>query len=717
MKLGEIPSQGINPQPPQMPQLGQGGMMGTQQPMQTPQVPEGPPAPYVQAEEHDENESSEEKVPSKLKKFLAEVNIADHLEEAQLTKIGKQVVEGYMTDMASRREWEENLDTWTKMALQVRENKTFPWPKASNVKYPLLSTAAMQFSARAYPSLVPANGEVVKAQVIGYDQDGKKAKKAERVGKHMSYQIMKKMCGWEDDMDKLLIILPIVGTCFKKTYWDGLQKEITSKLILPKDLVINYWAPNLEKAERKTERIHMSRREVLERINSEVWLDVDLPDPPKAKEDRIDMDRTNQMRATAQDETVPYLILEQHRFLDLDEDGYEEPYIVTVEESTSKVLRISARFDDDSIETNLKGKVIRITPTEYYTKYGFIPNPDGGFYDLGFGLLLGTLNESVNTIINQLIDAGTLSNLQSGFIAKGLRIKMGESRFTPGEWKSVNSTADDLNKQIVPLPVREPSTVLFQLLGTLVTSAKELASVAEIFVGKMPGQNTPATTTMATIEQGMKVFTAIYKRVYRSLDKEFKKLYRLNKIYLDPNDEVIVLDVPVTEDDYDGDGYDICPTADPQASSSSEKVTKFQSVLQLMQLGVLNPQEVAKRGLEALEIPNPQELLNQGPPPPDPKQVEMQAKMQLEQGKAQAKQAEMQMKAQLEQQSAQVKNAMAAQMHAQELQFKQAMGELDLKIKALDAQIKAHEGVQKLQQSDEAHKQKLSQQAKEPKTT
>jgi chaperonin GroES len=232
-------------------------------------------------------------------------------------------------------------------------------------------------------------------------------------------------------------------------------------------------------------------------------------------------------------------------------------------------------MDDD-------GRVVEIKPTQYYTKFGAIPNPTGSFYDIGFGHLLGPINESVNTLINQLVDAGSLSNLQSGFLGKGLRVSKGESRFRPGEWKSVNVTGDDIKKHVFALPVREPSNVLFQLLGMLVTSGKELASVAEIMVGKMPGQNTPAYTTKETVEQGMKLFTAIYKRIYRSLKSEFRKLYRLNKQYLDPQEIVDVLDMEIPQSDYEGSENDVIPSADPSAASSSDKFAKVQQIFPLM---------------------------------------------------------------------------------------------------------------------------------------
>jgi chaperonin GroES len=308
------------------------------------------------------------------------------------------------------------------------------------------------------------------------------------------------------------------------------------------------------------------------------------------------------------DETTPYTFIEQHTFLDLDDDGYKEPYIVTFHKESKKVVRIVARFDETTIKQGPDGKIHKIDPIQYYTKFGFIPNPDGGFYDIGFGVLLGPINESVNTLINQLLDSGHLSTLQSGFIGKGLRIRMGDNRFTPGEWKAVNSTGSDLKQQIVPLPTKEPSNVLFQLMGSLITSGKELASVAEIFVGKMPGQNTPATTTMATIEQGMKVFTAVYKRLYRSLTEEFLKIARLNYLYLNPTTEVQDLNIMINPQDFDPKAHKIYPGADPTAVSQTEKLLKAQGLMELLPTGVLDPVKVVQRILDAQEQPNVNDL-------------------------------------------------------------------------------------------------------------
>lgn len=644
-----------------------------------------------------------------LTKLLQSKNIAESLDEDQLTEIGMRCKEGFDLDLESRSDWERDLDEWTKLAMQVREPKTWPWPKAANVKYPLLSTAAMQFAARAYPSLVPSDGKVVKSKVIGKDPTGAKWEKADRVSTYMSYQIMHEMKEWEEDMDKMLMMLPIVGTMFKKTYWDASEKRIKSCLVLPKKLVVNYWATSLEDAERVSEIIEISKRLVEERKRQGIFLDVDLGDPPSPEHTPI-----------PNDETTPYTFIEQHTYLDLDDDGYEEPYVVTFHRESGKVVRIVARWEESGVEHE-DDQIIKITPTHYYTKFSFVPNPDGSFYSIGFGVLLGPLNDSVNTLINQLIDAGTLNNLQGGFIGKGLRIKMGATQFQPGEWKPVNSTGDDLRKQIIPLPTKEPSNVLFQLMGTLITSGKELASVAEIFTGKMPGQNTPATTTMATVEQGMKVFTAVYKRVYRSLQEEFKKIFALDAIYLNPNHVVDVLDVPIGPEDFTLEGYDICPGADPTAMSQTEKLMKAQGLVELMAMAptAFNPVVVLSRVLEAQEQPNWRELFSQEvqmsgqiPPQPDPKQMEMQMKMQLEQQKAQMKGEEIARKMELETRSKEAQMAMEAQEHQMEMQHKLQMNQVDAAIGVHKQRIFAAEGAQKLQQNEQMFQQK-QQMAKE----
>jgi len=655
----------------------------------------------------------------KLANYIDDVNIAESLDDETLHKIGSEVAAGFDLDLGTRVDWDRAMEDWLKLAKQTVEPKTYPWPKASNIKYPLLSTAAMQFGARAYPSLVPSNEQVVKARVIGKDPSGEKLDRAERVSLYMSYQLMDEMDGWEEDMDKLLIMLPIVGTVFKKTYWDKVKKTNCSRLVLPKNLVVNYWTHCLETSERITEIIEMSPRVLKERQMAGLFLDIDLGQAPQPQE-TINTKLVNAQ--PAQDDTTPYTILEQHTYLDLDGDGYKEPYIVTVHRESTKVLRIVARYDVESFvwkegtEDSDNPVLVKIEPVHYYTKFGFIPNPDGGFYDMGFGCLLGPLNESVNTLINQLVDSGTLHNMQSGFLGKGLRLKLGEARFTPGEWKSVNATGDDLRKQILPLPTKEPSSVLFQLMGALITSGKELASVAEIFVGKMPGQNTPATTTMASIEQGMKVFTAVYKRIFRSLSEEFRKLYRLNSLYLNKDEYVAVLDIQIGQDDFNTKDHDIFPGADPQAISSTEKLMKAQGLMELLPSGLLNPVEVIKRVLVAQEQPNYEQLLNPQvlesgqppPPPPDPKLQEMQMKSQLEQQKIDQKGQQQQHQMQLEAADKATQMQMKAAEHAQDMQHKAQMNNLEAAIAQHKQAIFSVEGQQKLNLQAAEGRQKLT---------
>lgn len=674
--------------------------------------------------EQEEVQSADINPEMTLRALVESVNIAENLDEDKLIEIGEECKKGYESDKESRADWEKSAEEWTKLAKQIREDKTYPWPNASNVKYPLLTTAAMQFAARAYPSLVPSNGAIVKSRVIGKDPTGEKLERANRVSTYMSYQIMHEIPNWEEGMDKLLIQLPVVGVIFKKTYWDSTRKIPVSEVVLPKSLVVNYWAKDLVTAERISEEIEMSPRVLKERQMSGIFLDEELSTPVTP----------NGKNVPANDETTPYVLIEQHTYLDLDDDGYKEPYIVTFQKETGHVVRITARYDDDGIFLNDEGDLLKIEPIQYYTKFGFVPNPDGSFYDIGFGCLLGPLNESVNTLINQLIDAGHLHTLQGGFLGKGLRLRMGESGFRPGEWKPVNSTGDDLKKQIVPLPTKEPSKVLLELMGSMISSGKELASVAEIFTGKMPGQNTPATTTMATIEQGMKVFTAVYKRIFRSLTEEFTKIYDINRTYLNPETYAAVVDINIGPDDFSDDGYDICPGADPTAVSQTEKLMKAQGLLELLPSGMLNPVEVIKRVLEAQEQPNweqlmPPEVLQSGQvpePPPDPKLLEMQMKGQLEQQKMQLQAEGQQRKGELEARDAGVKLAMKAQEHQMDMAAKAEQAKLSAaeaihkqRIFSAESQLKlnqaAVEGRQKVQQKDAEHQQKLRQQKQQPK--
>lgn len=643
-------------------------------------------------------------------------NLIDDFDEDQLVELAEQCRNGYLNDKKSRAEWEDDLDTWIKLAKQIREEKTYPWPGASNVKYPLLATAAMQFAARAYPSLIPSSGKVVKGQVIGKDYTGEKYERSERVSTYMSYQLFNEMPHWEEDMDKMLMMLPIIGTMFKKTYYSKAADRIESCLILPKNLVVNYWTKSLDDCERISEVIYMSPRVLKERQNLGIYKDdVELGTPSKPQDVGDSM---------ADDETTPYTLIEQHTFYDKDGDGYPEPYIVTFDLDTGSLLRVAARYYLDDVTLSEDGETVaKIKPIQMYTKYGFVPNPDGSFYDIGFGVLLGPLNESVNTLINIQVDSGHFSALQAGFIGKGLRLKAGDNQFKPGEWKMVAGSGDDLRKQVIPLPMKEPSDVLFQLMGSLITSGKELASVAEIFVGKMPGQNTPATTTMASIEQGMKVFTAVYKRLFRALGSEFDKIFDLNALYLDPQKYITVIDTEIGPEDFNRDLCDIVPGADPTAVSQTEKLLKAQGLMEILPLipGLLDPIEVVSRVLEAQEQPNWQKVFSQQvqqsgqlpPPPPDPKLMAIQAKVEADQRKAQVDIQKKQMDMELDSRDRAMQMQMEQQKHAQEMQMMQekTMNEAASQIQMANifASTERMKGQQQLAQKDQAHQQKMAQ--------
>ena len=671
-----------------------------------------------------------------LQQLVDNVNIAETLEEDQLAQIGRQVCEWLDIDEEARRPWLEKNSQWLELACQVQQKKSYPWPDAANVKFPLLTTAAMQFAARSYPALVPGPN-LVQGIVIGRDVNGEKFESATRVGRHMSYQLLFEMQDWEEDMDRLCMAIPITGCLFKKTYFDSLKQQNVSELVYPNDLVIDYFARSVESATRKSHLLFKTKNEVLERINKGMWLDADLGEPRIAsasinstvQKTKDKIDGTVEPQVTS---ATPYKFVECHCWWDLDGDEYEEPYIVTVHYDSKQVVRITARFEMDGVETevseNGKEKIIKITPVEYFTKFGFIPNPDGSIYDLGFGLLLGGINESVNTLTNQLLDSGTLNNLQAGFLGRGIRVRSGGTRFLPGEWKPVDFVGDDIKKHIFPLPTKEPSEVLFKLLDALVTSGKELASVAEIFVGKMPGQNTPATTTMATIEQGLKVFTAIHKRLYRALGKEYQKLFRLNSIhaneqtYFTINEPEGPTGQEVYKSDYSPENISVKPNADPNVVSQSQKLMKVQSYGALLELGTINPQEYTKRFLEAVEAENIAKLM-EVQPKPDPEQQKVQAEMMMKQQDMQMKQQLEQMKMAIKEREAQLKEQemqMELRFKAIEQQMKQREMQMDMMVKAATSEqdVAANDANhrQKLRQGEEMHQMKKQQQAKAPKS-
>jgi len=568
-----------------------------------------------------------------LKDNIDKVNIAKDIDAQKLVEIGRKVVSGYNIDEESRKDWWKLTEEGLKIARQVAEVKSYPWPKAANIKYPLIATAAIQFAARAYPQIIQGS-DVVKASIVGQITI-EKEDRAKRVSQHMSYQLLEQMEEWETDTDQMLTSLPVVGMYFRKTYYDTLWKRNRSIAISPENLVVNQKITDLKTSRRITEKIYLYKNDVIEREMSKIFVD--------GISDKMEMN---------DDEDKAELFLEQHCWLDLDKDNYAEPYIVTVHHQSESVCRIAARYDAEGI-TEENGKIKRITPVEYYTDFGFLPDPAGNYYKMGFAHLLGPINETINVTINQLLDAGHLANCQSGFIGSGAKLKGGAVRVKPNEWIPIDVPGASLKDNIIPLPIKEPSMVLFQLLSLLTEAGMKLAAVSDTMTGEVPGQNTPATTVLAMIEQGLKVFTSIYKRIFRALKSEYKKLYRLNRLYMDEVEYVKVLDdqMAVFQTDYSADDLDIVPVADPTISSEAQRLARAQAMLNSLQF---NPTKGGKIGIlryyyEAIGVPNMEEFLPMaeikplltGGDPPNPELIKVQTaaleskvKMQIEQQNA-----------------------------------------------------------------------------------
>ena len=578
----------------------------------------------------------------KLDEVVTATNVADLLTEKDLVDIGLEVHKDFEADLLSRNEWERRTEESMKLALQVVEAKNFPWPNASNIKFPLITIAALQFHARAYPALITSETPV-KCRIMGEDKTGEKTARARRVEAHMSYQVLEEDEDWEAETDKVLITQPIIGCAFKKTYFDPIKNHNISENVLAKDLVVNYWTKSLDTAPRITQILYFSSNDVYERVARGLWHELKETKTNQPLGDNLKnaQDKAQGMSMPeSKDSSTPYEILEQHRYLDLDDDGYQEPYIVYVRRDTKQVLRIVARFFTNSISYKGK-KVLSIVPERYFTKYPFIPSPDGGFYDLGFGVLLGPLNESINTIVNQLVDAGTMANTAGGFFSRGIKMRGGNYSFAPLEWKHVDTTGDDLRKGIMPLPVREPSQVLFTLLNLLINYGERIGGSVDVLSGVSPGQNTPAETSRNSVEQGMKIFSGIFKRTFRSLKDEFKKLYRLNQLYLD---EEVSFDTDgqgvnkVLWQDYQNPNRDIVPAADPNIISDSARMMQASMIAErAMKVPGYNKYEVEKIFLKAMKISGIDQIYpdpkgpNAVPPPINPKVQVEQMKMQAQQ--------------------------------------------------------------------------------------
>lgn len=540
----------------------------------------------------------------KLAQYSEDANIAASLDESKLGEIAGKVKTGFEIDESSMASWLDKAEKALELAKLEAEKKSFPWPDAANVKYPLLTMASVQFASRALPEIVPSK-QVVKAGVTGADPQGGKAMRADRISKHMSWQVTRQMRGWTAGMDRMLHQLPLVGSVIKKSYFDPVLGHNVSDPIPLGDCVVNQNVRDIEAARRVTHRIYMYHNELIEKQRSGEYLDVDIGD---AK----DEDAPGEDSATHE-------LWEQHRWLDLDNDGYEEPYIVTVDKNTNKVLRIVARYYLDGIKHNGE-QVVSIKANCYFTKYDFIPDPSGGFLGVGFGHLLYPLNETINTIINQTLDAGTLANAGGGIFSSEVGIKSGVVRVKPGEFIRANAPAESIAKSFYAWPVPQPSPVLFNLLGMLNEAAREMMATQSISMDNIPA-NMPATTVLATIEQGQKVFNGIYQRIWTAAGEEYSKLYKLNAKYLNEEEYFTVLDeqMAIARQDYAMGDFDVYPAGDPSVSSDMQRAAKSQAMMDTVGMPGVNSLEVVREFyMSGIKVDDVDRFVAKELPPPQP---------------------------------------------------------------------------------------------------
>ena len=544
-------------------------------------------------------------------------NLAELLDDGYLGEISSDLRGSYEDDLESRSEWEE---TYTKGLDQLgvkHEERSQPFEGASGVTHPLIAESVTQFQAQAYKELLPSGGPV-KTQVLGL-QDAEREEQASRVKNFMNYQIMEVMEEFDPDMDQLLFYLPLSGSTFKKVYFDEAKQRAVSKFIPAQDLVVPYAASDLATASRVTHVLRMDANEVRKMQIAGVYRDVELSKYDEGEDEvRQKIDEIQGTSKTYTDEV--FTILEMH--VDLDLEGFEDmspngeptgialPYIVTIDEGSGKILGIRRNFEEG---TGLAKKI------QYFVHYKFMPGL--GFYGFGLIHMIGGLGRAATSILRQLIDAGTLANLPAGFKARGVRVRNDDEPLQPGEWRDIDAPGGNIRDAIIPLPYKEPSGTLAQLLGALIEGGRRFVSLADQQTGD-GNTAAPVGTTVAMLERGMKVMSAIHKRLHYSQRQEFRVLARIFKDNLPPE---YPYDVEggnrmIKAEDFDN-RVDVIPVSDPNIFSMAQRVTLAQTQLQLAQS---NPQlhnlhSAYRRMYQALEVQNIDEIL---PPPPQPKPLD-----------------------------------------------------------------------------------------------
>jgi len=555
-----------------------------------------------------------------------DANLVDFINQNTLEKISNDLLDSIQSDKESRSEWEKTYTDGLKyLGMKFDDTRSQPFEGSSGVVHPILAEAVTQFQAQAYKEMLPAKGPV-KTEIVGA-RTIQTEDQAERVQEFMNYYIMNEMDEYDPELDQMLFYLPLAGSCFKKVYFDFVLNRAVAKFIAPEDLIVPYEATDISSAERITHSISMSANEIKKQQVTGFYANVDigsgsysedLDDITEAIDDIQGISPTykeNRNRTVYEVHTV----LDIEGFEDLDQKGMPTglklPYIVTIEEDSQKILSIRRNFRENDL---LKNKI------NYFVQYKFLPGL--GFYGLGLSHMIGGLSKASTSILRQLIDAGTLANLPAGFKARGMRIRDEDDPLQPGEFRDIDTTGGSLRENLIPLPIKEPSNVLMQLLGILVDSGKRFAAIADMNVGDMNAAM-PVGTTVALLERGTKVMSAIHKRLHYAQRIEFGLLAKVFSEYLPPvyNYQVGSGPQEVKQIDFD-DRVDIIPVSDPNIFSQSQRVTLAQELLQMVQSnpeihGPMGIYEAYKRMYAALGVDNVDSLLQ---PPPDmtPKPVD-----------------------------------------------------------------------------------------------
>ena len=544
-------------------------------------------------------------------------NLAEYLDDGYLGELSSDLRASYEEDLSSRSEWEEAYTKGLDQLGVKYEDRSQPFEGASGVTHPLIAESVTQFQAQAYKELLPAGGPV-QTQVLGL-QDASREEQASRVKDFMNYQITEVMEEYDPDMDQLLFYLPLSGSTFKKVYFDEAKQRAVAKFVPAQDLVVPYAASDLQTSPRVTHVLRMDANDIRKMQVAGFYRDVELT----RYDDDADMvrEKVNEIQGvskTYDDET--YTLLEMH--VDLDLEGFEDldpegnatgiqlPYIVTIDEGSGQILSIRRNFDEG-------GDLAR--KRQYFVHYKFMPGL--GFYGFGLIHMIGGLGRAATSILRQLIDAGTLANLPAGFKARGVRVRNDDDPLQPGEWRDIDAPGGDIKNSIVPLPYKEPSATLGQLLGALVEGGRRFVSLADQQTGNM-NQEAPVGTTVALLERGMKVMSAIHKRLHYAQKLEFRILARIFADNLPPEYpyDVAGAERTIKAEDFDG-RVDVIPVSDPNIFSMAQRVTLAQTQLQLAQSNphLHNMHAAFRRMYQALEVQNIDEIL---PPPPEPKPMD-----------------------------------------------------------------------------------------------